>query len=61
MAKAEVDAAKFSIVSAEASVKEANENLVKTSIYAPMTGNVTMLQVELGERVAGTNLWPEQK
>jgi HlyD family secretion protein len=56
VAKSEVDAAKFSVVSAEASVKEANENLVKTSIYAPMTGTVSMLLVELGERVAGTNL-----
>jgi HlyD family secretion protein len=56
VAKSEVDAAKFSIVSAEASVKEANENLIKTSIYAPMTGTVSMLLVELGERVAGTNL-----
>jgi HlyD family secretion protein len=56
VAKAEVDAARFSIVSAEASVKEANENLVKTSIYSPMTGTVSMLLVELGERVAGTGL-----
>ncbi len=56
VAKAEVDAAKFSVVSAEASVKEANENLTKTSIYAPMSGTVSMLLVELGERVAGTNL-----
>lgn len=56
VAKSEVDAAKFSVVSAEASVKEANENLTKTSIYSPMTGTVSMLLVELGERVAGTNL-----
>jgi len=56
VAKSEVDAAKFSVVSAEASVKEANENLVKTSIYTPMDGTVSMLLVELGERVAGTNL-----
>lgn len=56
VAKAEVDAAKFAVVSSEASLKEANENLVKTSIYAPMTGTVSMLLVELGERVAGTNL-----
>jgi HlyD family secretion protein len=55
-AKATVDAAKFSITSAEASLKDANENLTKTSIYAPMTGTVSMLLVELGERVAGTNL-----
>jgi HlyD family secretion protein len=56
VAKSEVDAAKYSVVSAEASVKEANENLIKTSIYAPMSGTVSMLLVELGERVAGTNL-----
>jgi HlyD family secretion protein len=55
-AKATVDAAKFAITSAQASLKDANENLTKTSIYAPMTGTVSMLLVELGERVAGTNL-----
>jgi len=56
VAKAEVDAARFSVVSSEASLKEANENLIKTSINAPMLGTVSMLLVELGERVAGTNL-----
>lgn len=56
VAKAEVDAAKYSVISTEASLKEANENLVKTSIYAPMTGTVSMLLVEAGERVAGTGM-----
>jgi HlyD family secretion protein len=56
VAKSEVDAAKYSVVSSEASLKEANEMLIKTSIYAPMSGTVSMLLVELGERVAGTNL-----
>lgn len=56
VAKAEVDAARFSVISAEAALKEAEENLVKTSIYSPMTGTVSMLLVELGERVAGTGL-----
>jgi HlyD family secretion protein len=56
VAKSEVDAAKFSVISAEASLKEANENLQKTSIYAPMTGIVSMLLVELGERVVGTSM-----
>ncbi len=56
VAKAEVDAAKYSVISAEASLKEANETLFKTSIYAPMTGTVSMLLVELGERVAGTGM-----
>ena len=56
VAKAEVDAAKFSVISSEASLKEANENLVKTSIYSPMAGTVSMLLVELGERVVGTGM-----
>ncbi len=56
VAKADVDASRFAVSSAEASLKEANENLTKTSIYSPMTGTVSMLLVELGERVAGTNL-----
>ncbi|NSW93310.1 MAG: efflux RND transporter periplasmic adaptor subunit [Bacteroidales bacterium] len=56
VAKAEVDAARYSVISAEAALKEAEENLVKTSIYSPMTGTVSMLLVELGERVAGTGL-----
>jgi len=56
VARAEVDAAKYSVISTEASLKEANENLVKTSIYAPMSGTVSMLLVELGERVAGTGM-----
>ena len=56
VAKAEVEASKFSVTSAEASLKEADENLTKTSIYAPMSGTISMLLVELGERVAGTNM-----
>jgi len=56
VAKAEVDAAKYSVISAEASLKEANETLVKTSVYSPMTGTISMLLVELGERVAGTGM-----
>jgi HlyD family secretion protein len=63
VAKAEVSASKqsvasaeYSVHSAEATLKEASENLVKTSIYAPMDGVVTLLQVEKGERVVGTEL-----
>jgi HlyD family secretion protein len=56
VAKSEVDAAKYSVISSEASLKEANENLIKTTIYAPMTGTVSMLLVELGERVVGTSM-----
>ncbi len=59
--KAEVEAAEqtvnaslYSIKSSEASLKEARENLNKTTIYAPMSGTVSMLNVEKGERVVGT-------
>ncbi len=50
-----VDAAKFMVNSAEASLKEANDQLYKTSIYAPMSGIVSALNVEKGERVVGTS------
>lgn len=53
---AEKEAAQYSVASARASLNEAEENLRKTSIYAPMDGTVSMLIVELGERVVGTEL-----
>jgi len=53
-AKQSVEGAKFSVMSAEASVNEAVENLKKTTIYAPMSGTVSKLNVEKGERVVGT-------
>ena len=56
VAKAELDAAKYSVKSAEAALAEAQENLVKTSIYAPMPGTVSMLLVEKGERVVGAQM-----
>ncbi len=56
MAEAELESAKYSVKSAEASLNEAEENLIKTSIYAPMTGTVSMLNIEKGERVVGTSL-----
>jgi HlyD family secretion protein len=45
-AQQNVAAAEFSVHSAEATLKESNENLIKTSIYAPMDGTVTLLAVE---------------
>ncbi len=56
IAKAELDAAKYSVKSAEAALSESQENLIKTSIYAPMTGTVSMLLVEKGERVVGAQM-----
>ncbi|MDF1572122.1 MAG: efflux RND transporter periplasmic adaptor subunit [Bacteroidales bacterium] len=55
-ARAEKEAAEFSVQSAQAALEEAAENLQKTSIYAPMSGTISALNVELGERVVGTEL-----
>jgi HlyD family secretion protein len=54
-AKANVSAALFNIKSAEAGMKDAAENLRKTSIFAPVSGIVSLLNVEAGERVVGTS------
>jgi HlyD family secretion protein len=51
-----VKAAEFSVLSAKASVKEASENLRKTVVYAPISGTISMLNVEVGERVVGTEM-----
>ncbi|MDY0104214.1 MAG: biotin/lipoyl-binding protein [Lentimicrobium sp.] len=54
-AEQNVKAAEYAVKSAEASVKEASDNLYKTSIYAPVSGTVSKLNVEKGERVAGAS------
>ncbi|WP_423149546.1 efflux RND transporter periplasmic adaptor subunit [Rubrolithibacter danxiaensis] len=46
--------AKYGIDQSEAVVKEAADNLSRTTIYAPVDGVVSKLSVELGERVVGT-------
>ncbi|HNX66986.1 MAG TPA: efflux RND transporter periplasmic adaptor subunit [Bacteroidales bacterium] len=56
IAKASQENAAFSVKSAEASLKEANEELIKTTVYAPMTGTISSLSVEQGERVVGANM-----
>jgi len=45
----------FQVSSARASVKEAKENLNRTSIYAPNDGTVSKLTIEIGERVTGAS------
>lgn len=55
-ALAEKEAAAYSVESAQAALQEAEENLQKTSISAPMSGTISALNVELGERVVGTEL-----
>lgn len=53
-AQEQVNAASFSVTSAEAQLKQANDNLRKTTIYAPIDGIVSLVNVKLGERVVGT-------
>jgi HlyD family secretion protein len=55
VAQSEVEAARYAIKSAESSVNESQENLTKTKIYAPISGTVSKLNVEKGEKVVGTN------
>ena len=55
VAKAGYEAADYSVQSSEAQLREFQEQLDKTSIYAPMSGTISMLEVELGERVVGTS------
>ncbi|MES2061282.1 MAG: efflux RND transporter periplasmic adaptor subunit [Bacteroidota bacterium] len=53
-ARQNVVGSKFGLVQSQASVKEAQDNLAKTTIYAPVDGVVSKLSIELGERVLGT-------
>ena len=54
VAKANKESSYYNVQSANATVKEAKDNLGRTTIYAPADGTVSMLNVELGERVLGT-------
>lgn len=49
-----LEASKFVVNSTEASVREARENVRKTTVMAPMKGIVSKLSVKKGERVVGT-------
>lgn len=55
VAVSEVQAARYEIKSAESSLNESQENLTKTKIYSPISGTVSKLNVEKGEKVVGTN------
>jgi HlyD family secretion protein len=54
-AEENVKAAKFSVSSSEAVLREASENLSRTAIYSPNNGTVSRLSVEKGERVTGAS------
>jgi HlyD family secretion protein len=54
-AQENINASEFGVNSAAASVKEANENFTKTTIFSPGDGVISKLNVEKGERVAGAS------
>lgn len=54
IAQANRESAYYGVRSASATVNEAIDNLNRTTIYAPMDGTISKLDVELGERVVGT-------
>jgi len=49
-----LEAAKYVVRSTNATVKESLENVRRTTVYAPMKGIVSKLNVKKGERVVGT-------
>jgi HlyD family secretion protein len=53
-AEASAKAAKFNIESSQASLRELSTNLSRTNVKAPMSGTVSLLSIEQGERVVGT-------
>jgi HlyD family secretion protein len=53
-ARQQIKAAQSTVSSAQASLDEARKNLNKTTIYAPVSGTISKLNVKKGERVVGT-------
>lgn len=53
-ARESAKAAQFSVESSEATLTELRTSLRRTTIYAPMGGVISLLNVEQGERVVGT-------
>ncbi len=54
-AKQNLLASYYQVKNAEASLKQARQNLDRTNIYASMDGTITQLNIELGQRVVGTS------
>ena len=50
-----INAANANYSGSLANLREAEENLRKTNIYAPVAGSITSLKIKTGERVVGTN------
>ena len=54
VAQASKKSSYYGVQSANASVTEARDNLNRTTIYSPVDGTISLLDIELGERVLGT-------
>ena len=54
IAKAAQNSAYHNVESSKASLMETQRNLLRTTIYSPSYGTISRLNVELGERVLGT-------
>ena len=54
MARAQLESATNQVNMAKAGVDSAEEQLAKTTIFSPVTGTITRLNSQLGERVLGT-------
>jgi HlyD family secretion protein len=53
-AKFSIEGAQATIKGAQATIRDAKSNLIKTSIFAPISGTISLLNVEKGEKVLGT-------
>ncbi|MFD2717767.1 efflux RND transporter periplasmic adaptor subunit [Hymenobacter monticola] len=53
-ARQQIRASQSTVSAASASLEEARKNLNKTTIYAPVSGTISKLNVKKGERVVGT-------
>lgn len=56
IAKAQVESSQHQADVAKASLARVEEELAKTTIYSPLTGTVSKLNLEVGERVAGNTM-----
>jgi HlyD family secretion protein len=56
VAKSQVESSTHQVAVAAASLARVEEELAKTTIYSPITGTVSKLSLELGERVAGNTM-----
>ncbi len=54
-AEESLKASRFQVKSSKAKLSEAEENLNRTTIYAPNSGTVAKLSVQVGERVTGAS------